>query len=410
MIHICFGLHDASGRYSKFTGTAMLSILENLLAPPQCVTIHILHDKTLTADNRDKFIYVAGKYEQLVKFYNVEELCADKLAEIFAAFQKADKVRYTIAAYYRLLIPYVLPAEIDKAIYLDSDIIVNLDIREFWNYELADKILGVVASGGSSNWRIISEGFVRQEDYFNSGILLMNLRLLRNEWQTLLKAMEFASQNPDIITFVDQGLLNYCFSTRTLKLPNKFGRSVAPLRKLNKPFDERIICHYVGMLMFNRLGFDMSDPFNRLWMDYFIKTPWFNSETIGRMYASISDSARRMHVAFKNAMTTIADFTSGKTRVFLILADYLEFITKTFTLRDDEEVIFIEHGAPLKKIAELMNSSRDKKIFFVMFPNFPFDAFIKAGFVYGRDFINAFEFLPDTNRDMFKSGEILKVM
>ena len=76
MIHICFGLYDKTGRYSKFTGTTMLSIFDNTNSE---VTVHILHDNTLTQDNRDKFIYLAGRYNQHVKFYNAEELCADKI-------------------------------------------------------------------------------------------------------------------------------------------------------------------------------------------------------------------------------------------------------------------------------------------------------------------------------------------
>ena len=40
MIHVCFGLHDKTGRYSKFTGTTMLSMFENSSTPPtlsQCI-------------------------------------------------------------------------------------------------------------------------------------------------------------------------------------------------------------------------------------------------------------------------------------------------------------------------------------------------------------------------------------
>ncbi|MBR3050926.1 MAG: hypothetical protein IKG61_05695 [Selenomonadaceae bacterium] len=59
MIHVCFGLYDKTGSYSKFTGTAMLSLFENTSAD---VTVHILHDETLTQDNREKFIYLAGRY------------------------------------------------------------------------------------------------------------------------------------------------------------------------------------------------------------------------------------------------------------------------------------------------------------------------------------------------------------
>ena len=34
MIQVCYGLYDKDGRYSKFTGTSMLSIFENTSAPP----------------------------------------------------------------------------------------------------------------------------------------------------------------------------------------------------------------------------------------------------------------------------------------------------------------------------------------------------------------------------------------
>ena len=34
MIHVCFGLYDKHGTYSKFTGTTMLSIFENSNTPP----------------------------------------------------------------------------------------------------------------------------------------------------------------------------------------------------------------------------------------------------------------------------------------------------------------------------------------------------------------------------------------
>ena len=34
MIHICYGLHDRDGKYSKFVGMSMVSVFENTSAPP----------------------------------------------------------------------------------------------------------------------------------------------------------------------------------------------------------------------------------------------------------------------------------------------------------------------------------------------------------------------------------------
>ena len=138
MLHVCYGLYDKDGRYSKFTGTSMLSMFENIAAPPHYVIVHILHDNTLSAENRDKFSYIAGMYSQTVKFYNVENLCSDKIAEFRQMMPTIDKTNVSIATLYRLLMPQVFPDDIKKIIYLDADTIINIDIRELWQVELGD--------------------------------------------------------------------------------------------------------------------------------------------------------------------------------------------------------------------------------------------------------------------------------
>ena len=83
---------------------------------------------------------------------------------------------------------YVLPQEIEKVIYLDADIVVNLDIAELWQFNLGARPLGAVpvylqdkneADGLGrvlNDFDLVRFGFVRAEDYFNSGVLVMNLK------------------------------------------------------------------------------------------------------------------------------------------------------------------------------------------------------------------------------------------
>ena len=56
----------------------------------------------------------------------------------------SENSRFTVGALYRLFVPQVLPNTVNKIIYLDSDLIVNLDIKELWQIELDDKILAAV--------------------------------------------------------------------------------------------------------------------------------------------------------------------------------------------------------------------------------------------------------------------------
>ena len=115
MIHVCFGLSDKDGRYSKFTGTAILSMFENT---NEKVTAHILHDDTLTDDNREKFLSIAKRYNQLIKFYNVEKICAEEFNFINKLFESEHmREGFSLGKFYRLLTPQILSVNIEKIIY-----------------------------------------------------------------------------------------------------------------------------------------------------------------------------------------------------------------------------------------------------------------------------------------------------
>ena len=317
MIHVCFALYDKTGTYSRFTGTAMLSLFENSSTPPPSTCVHLLHDNTLTDDNREKLIQIADRYGQPLKFYNVEELCADKLAEIKEYFPKAKESFFSIAAFYRLFIPdLLLPQSIDKAIYLDSDTIVNLDISELWQVYLGYKPFGAVSefyqmkdeeafvNRQKKHISICREDVVNPEDYFNSGVILMNLKVLRAEQDTILAGMKFISEHPQFI-LLDQDILNYCFSTVYLKLPLKFNRMVFFARSENELSVEKKIYHYADLKA--TLGLYVNDPFSRLFFDYFIKTPWVDDDTRVALSGSLP-SRKNYSVSVVIPMYNAAEF------------------------------------------------------------------------------------------------------
>ena len=186
MIHVCFAVYDEAGTFSKFAGTAMLSVFENISKPLPSVTVHILHDNTLTDDNRNKFSYLVGRCGQRVKFYNVEKLFEDSLEEIINLFANVDKTYFNKATFYKFFIPRALPSNVEKAIYLEPNVLVNTDINELWRVPLDDKILAAVPAISidpdlQAQDKIIADGFVKKEDYFSSVVMLMNLKLLGNE-------------------------------------------------------------------------------------------------------------------------------------------------------------------------------------------------------------------------------------
>ena len=153
-------------------------------------------------------------------------------------------------------------------------------------------------------------------------------------------------------------------------------------------------------------GLDANDFLNRLWMKYFIRTSWFNEETIGNLYTGVQG----LHVGLKNFAIQVSAMMSGKTRAFFTLPQNVEATKKIFSIRDDEEIILADNPNSLQKLIDAMKLSEGKKIFFILTPGFPFQVLTQAGFVYGRDFLNGFIFLSEAHGMPLDSYPLVKAM
>ena len=355
----------------------------------------------MTRDNRDKFSYLAGRYNQLVKFYNVEELCADKIAAIKQVFPNIIENRFSIAMFYRFFIPQLLPDE-DKVIYLDSDIIVNMDINELWQIELEDKSLAVVPEAetdpldyprNSTINYLVTSNLVGYNDYFNSGVLLMNLSSLRGQEELIIDGIKFVGEHPQLL-YLDQEVLNYLFAKTALKMSADFNCLVRSERFVEKnPQPRKKIYHYNNSPGGQGFGMDLDDNLNRLWFKHFVKTPWFDVDAIGRLYKGVA----QIHGGLKSSMVNLSAMMSGKTRAFFVAPQDVDTIKTTFSVQKNEDIILAENQDSLKKLIKAMKRSQGKKIFFIMIPFFPFNVLINEGFVFGKDFLNGAEFLSGFN-------------
>ena len=397
MIHICYSLYDGDGHYSKFTGTSMLSMFENTRAE---VTIHLLHDGSLTDDNRKKFLITVEKYNQKIKFYDVEETCAKELANFRKRYPNLSKKYQAIM--YRLWLPKFL--DVEKIIYLDSDTIINLDINELWQIELSENVLAAVTeseNGIDCNFffPICRDGVVKAKDYFNSGVLIIDVEKLRDAQKKIAHALIFVVQHRYL--YIDQDILNYCFSTQTLKLPTKFNSLIMQARNKNDFVTENRICHFAG----DSLTLNGGDEFNRLWLKYFLKTAWLDNTF--DLIDKINGAMENFFVDERFSAIEISALVSGKSRAFYVDADLSEKIINGLMVKDDEDVIIANSKQSLKILVKEMLNCAGTKVFFiaVAFYEELSKLLTKAGFVEGVEFVDGMKFLPNQNN---VSREILK--
>ncbi|MDX1799503.1 MAG: glycosyltransferase family 8 protein [Marinobacter sp.] len=128
-------------------------------------------------------------------------------------FIQFDKSRYdnlptikhiTSSAYYRISIPDIFTEDVKKVIYLDCDMIVRGNVIDLWSIDIEGYHLGAVENLSGHTYKKLG---IPQNEYFNSGMLLINLDLWRRDGIPE-KVFQFKIDNPDRISTNDQCALN----------------------------------------------------------------------------------------------------------------------------------------------------------------------------------------------------------
>ncbi len=172
---------------------------------------------SLLAKNRISTL--VNKRGNRIKFLKMDE-------NMFKGYLVSE--RLTQAIYYRLLIPDLLLGEnVQKAIYLDCDLMLNADISELWNVELGRNVLAAVAET-NEGCRYVSSpralrlykelGIPEKNKYFNSGVLVMNLEEWRKRNITA-KVCNYLTENREQVIYHDQDGLNAILWDSWLELP-----------------------------------------------------------------------------------------------------------------------------------------------------------------------------------------------
>ena len=121
--------------------------------------------------------------------------------------------------YYRLLASRLLPDTLDRVLYLDPDILVLNPLRPLWETDLEGNLFAAAAHTGktelanSVNRMRLNSG----SDYYNSGVLLMDLAAARREIDPE-EIFRYVAEHKKELLLPDQDLLNALYGRRILPL------------------------------------------------------------------------------------------------------------------------------------------------------------------------------------------------
>lgn len=249
VIPVFFAVDDF---YASCLSVAIRSLIDNASKDYE-YRIYILITK-LSLKNRNRLAKMATANTSITFVDVAKEV--DKLGEKLHL-----RDYYTKATYYRFFVPRLFP-EYDRGIYLDCDIVVLGDVSEMYFSDLGDNYIAGVSDDVIASCQLFIDYAekiidVPHETYVNAGVLLMNLKALRQadfeaRFVELMNTRSFPVAQ-------DQDYLNVLCHDKIKYLPR--GWNVAPFPNNVHDYPLNLIHYKLNMKPWHYNGVRFEDHF-----------------------------------------------------------------------------------------------------------------------------------------------------
>jgi lipopolysaccharide biosynthesis glycosyltransferase len=200
---------SADNNYAPLMYITMFSILKNANENTFC-DFYLLVPPNFEQRYKDEITKLGEKYNN----------CKITFIDMGTAFADVLPVGWPAAAYYRLATANLLPNHV-KCLYLDVDILVRHDLAKLYNtdidgyYIAGVRDMPVIFNCKNKKYMLATINLPNTDQYVNSGVLLMNLDLIRKDGLTekLISVAKHGIDGKKPFCYPDQDVLNkMCFS------------------------------------------------------------------------------------------------------------------------------------------------------------------------------------------------------
>lgn len=197
--------------------------------------------------------------------------------------------RFGTAALLRLLMHCYLPDDCKRVIYLDCDVLVRSDLSDLWTLQLKGYPAAAAMDLCNPN---TSRGRTSPEDYFNSGVMVIDLAEWRRQ-RVGERALSCLEQEGDDFRYPDQDALNQVLEGNWYRLSpdwnfqptayaaveKRYAHLVPYLPAIEDAISHPRIVHFIGAV--KPWHATCTHPFQQDFIDYSLHTPWpIDSKTL----------------------------------------------------------------------------------------------------------------------------------
>lgn len=261
-MHIAFGI---SNSYTPYIAVTIKSVIENNRNNE--LYFHVLTDYISNSNRERLYREVERNRNVHINIHLVED----------GFLQDLKTGVWKIHAWYRILLPAILPASVDKVLYLDADTLVVADLSQLFTIDMTNRSVAAAIDVQSLDYYPFDRcGYERKKKYICSGVLFMNLDYWRSHNLTG-KLVDWAKRNRNSIQFPDQDAINYVCQDSKIVLPLRYGilntffnnkifYTEQYINQLRDCIENPVIIHYAGCYPWIKSF--AKHPMNSEWLKY----------------------------------------------------------------------------------------------------------------------------------------------
>lgn len=208
-LNVVYASNDA---FARHLGTSMCSLFDKNRGFAE-ICVYVL-SMGLSGESRGALAEIAGRYHRSLTFLDMDDL-KDRFDH------EVDLGGYDISIMLRLFMGEMLPPDVDRVLYLDCDTVVAQSLKGLWGKRLFGNILGAVME--PTIYEVVKEsiGLGPEDAYYNSGVLLVDLRRWREE-QVQQRLLDFWRQKGGKLFASDQDVINGALKGQICPLPPRY--------------------------------------------------------------------------------------------------------------------------------------------------------------------------------------------
>lgn len=202
--------YSCNDYYIPHTGISMISLFENN-KDVEDITIYFIA-KDISKESENELIKIAQSYNRKIVIIPFEEIAGN--------LNISSVGRHIETVYAKLFFGNI--KDVDKIIYLDSDVIINGSLKPMWDINLEDNYFGCVKVPTKDYCKEL--GLSETEDFYNDGVVIVNAKALRenNKEKDFLEFIKLHNGNPPVLS---EGTINVVAKDRIKTIPPKFNVS-----------------------------------------------------------------------------------------------------------------------------------------------------------------------------------------